>query len=93
MENDARIEIEINETTNCPNLKSYRECNEDKNTNGLRPNEGINFAKFRPMSDLDFTYASANSRPEPKFGERVSQSAACLQMMSHQGSIPYETLP
>ena len=42
---------------------------------------------------LDFAYASANHRPEPKLGERVSQSVARIQMMSLEMSKTCEILP
>ena len=48
---------------------------------------------WRPINALDFAYASANHRPEPKLGERVRQSAARIRMISHQMSKPCETLP
>ena len=47
----------------------------------------------RPISARDFTYASANHRPELQLGESVGQSAARIQMMSHRMSQPCEVLP
>ena len=46
--------------------------------------------KRRTISAIDFVYTSANHRSEPKFGQRVSHSAARIQMMSHQMSKPCE---
>ena len=48
---------------------------------------------WRQISALDFASASANHRPESQLGERVSLSAARIQMMSYQMSQPCETLP
>ena len=65
--------------------------NEDKKR--LRACQVLNSNWWRPISTLDFAYASANHRPEPKSGERVSQLAAWIQKMSHEMSEPFETLP
>ena len=43
----------------------------------------------RPMSTPDFALALANDKPDLKLGKSVSQSAACIQMMSK----PCEILP
>ena len=37
---------------------------------------------WRPISALEFALVSANHRPEPKWGERVSQWAERIQIMS-----------
>ena len=60
----------------------------DKCIGPARPKTDNN-ANQRP----NFAYASANPSPQPKLDEHVSQSAADIQMMSHQMSKPCLTLP
>ena len=59
----------------------------------LRLGRLANLACPRFASAVDFAYALANHKPEPKLGESVSQSAARFQIMSHHMSRPCETLP
>ena len=49
-------------------------------------------SQCRPTSVLDFAHALANHRPELQLGENDSKSGA-HQMVSHQMSEPFKTLP
>ena len=54
---------------------------------------GPNSYWWRPIRALDSVCASANHRPQPQLGKRVSQSSACIhvshQMSKHCGTLPY----
>ena len=64
----------------------------ERQKQGPRALQAPNSDWCQPISALGFAFASAIHRPDPKLGERVSQSAARIQM-GYQMSKPCEAVP